>query len=173
MGAMVATAWAQKYPTEIEACVLINTSFTAFNPFHERLRLSAWPALLQLLLARNPCAQERLVFNLTSRLSDMPQSLLDEWVAIRQSRPVRLRNALRQLFAAARFRAPASAPALTLILASGADGLVNSGCSMEIAHRWNTAIANHPTAGHDLPLDDGKWVIREICAWLSATSLQH
>jgi pimeloyl-ACP methyl ester carboxylesterase len=42
MGAMVATAWAESHPDEIEACVLINTSFGAFSPVHRRLRPRAW-----------------------------------------------------------------------------------------------------------------------------------
>jgi hypothetical protein len=39
---------------------------------------------------------------------------------------------------------------------------------MEIARRWHCSIAIHPTAGHDLPLDAGDWVAKEILAWLAA-----
>ena len=168
MGGMVATAWAQQFPAEIDVCVLINTSFAAFSPQHERLRPGAWLALLRLLFTRKARSKERLVFNLTSQLAYAPPALLDEWVGIRLSRPVRALNALRQLIAAARFCAPTSAPALTLLLASGGDGLVSARCSKEIARRWNCTIAMHPTAGHDLPLDEGEWVAREIREWLVA-----
>ena len=167
MGGMVATAWAQRYPAEIEACVLINSSFGAFSPLHERLRPRAWLALLQILFARNARSREQLVFGLTSRLACAPPALLDEWIAIAQSRPVRVRNTLRQLIAAARFRAPSCAPVLTLVLASDGDGLVDARCSNEIARRWNCAIAVQPRAGHDLPLDDGEWVAREVREWLA------
>ena len=172
MGAMVATAWAQQVPAEIEACVLINTSFGNFSPLHERLRPSAWPTLLRLVLARNTRNREQLVFSLTSRLAHAPPNLLDEWVAIRDSRPVRVRNACRQLVAAARFRAPPCAPVPTLLLASAGDGLVNANCSKEIARRWNSAISMQQTAGHDLPLDDGEWVAREVRDWLLAASIR-
>ncbi len=172
MGGMVATAWAQRFPGEVEACVLINTSFAAFSPFHARFRPRAWPTLIRLLLTQNTRVQEQLVFNLTSRLAEAPPALLDEWGAIRKSRPVSARNTLRQLIAAARFRAPSSAPVLTLVLASTADGLVNADCSMEIARRWNCAIVVHATAGHDLPLDDGEWVAREVFKWLIAASTE-
>lgn len=173
MGGMVATAWAQQYPAEIEACVLINTSFAAFSPLRERLRPGAWASLLQLLFTRTARSREQLVFSLTSRLMQAPPALLNEWVAIRESRPVRVQNALRQLIAAARFRAPPRAPTPSLVLASAEDGLVNSRCSREIARRWNCAIAVHPTAGHDLPLDEGQWVAREVRAWLVASSTPH
>lgn len=168
MGGMVATDWAQQFPAEVDVCVLINTSFAAFSPLHERLRPRAWPTLLRLLFTRNARSKEQLVFRLTSELAHAPPALLDEWVSIRVSRPVRVLNAMRQLIAAARFRAPASAPVLTLLLASIGDGLVNARCSKEIARRWNRAIAMHPTAGHDLPLDDGEWVAREVREWLAA-----
>lgn len=168
MGGMVATAWAQQIPAEIEFCVLINTSFAAFSHLHERLRPGAWPALLRLLFTRNARSKEQLVFSLTSQLAHAPPTLLEEWVGIRLSRPVRVRNTLRQLIAAARFCAPTSVPVLTLLLASGGDGLVDARCSKEIARQWNCAIAMHPTAGHDLPLDEGAWVVREICEWLLA-----
>ncbi|MEQ1515474.1 MAG: alpha/beta hydrolase [Usitatibacteraceae bacterium] len=173
MGGMVASAWAQQHPREIEACVLINTSFNTFNSLDERMRPTAWPKLLRLVCTSNPRRREQLVFNLTSRLAEPPAGLLDQWVAWRQARPVRVQNALRQLLAAARFRAPATAPAWTLVLASAHDRLVNVQCSTEIARRWNCAIATHPTAGHDLPLDDGRWVAREIRAWLTSSSLRR
>ena len=173
MGGMVATAWAQQFHSEVEVCVLINTSFAAFSPQHERLRPGAWPALLRLLFARKARSKEQLVFSLTSQLAHAPPSLLDEWVAIRLSRPVRVRNALRQLIAAVRFCAPTSAPALTLLLASAGDGLVNARCSKAIARRWNCTIAMHPTAGHDLPLDEGEWVAREVREWLVAASIRR
>ena len=172
MGAMVATAWAQRFPADIEACVLINTSFGAFSPFHARLRPRAWPTLIRLLLTQNARVQEQLVFNLTSQLADASPALINEWIAIRRSRPVSARNALRQLIAATRFRAPPTAPVQTLVLASASDGLVSADCSMEIARRWNCPIVVQPTAGHDLPLDDGEWVGREVHKWLIATSIE-
>lgn len=168
MGAMVATAWAEKHPAEIDACVLINTSFGPFSPLHHRLRPRAWPLLLRLLFARTASRREEIVFRLTSRLAYPSQRLLDEWMAIRHSRPVRMTNALRQLIAAARFRAPVSAPVATLLLTSARDALVDTRCSTEIAHRWNCTISVHPTAGHDLPLDDGAWVANTIREWLAA-----
>ena len=173
MGGMVATSWAEHFPADIEVCVLINTSFAASSPLHERLRTRAWPALLQFLFTRNARDHELRVFNLTSRLAKAAPTLIEEWIAIRQSRPVCRQNALRQLIATARFHAPSSAPVSTLVLASAADDVVDARCSQAIARRWNCAIAVHPTAGHDLPLDAGEWVAREIRAWLATVSVRN
>jgi pimeloyl-ACP methyl ester carboxylesterase len=122
--------------------------------------------LMKLLLARTPRAQERLIFDLTARLEPDLDHVVNGWIAIRQSRPVRRSNALRQLIAAARFRAPRTVTVPTLLLASAGDGLVDGRCSMTIARRWKCALAIHPTAGHDLPLDDGEWVAKQVHDWL-------
>ncbi|MDP1830447.1 MAG: alpha/beta hydrolase [Geothrix sp.] len=170
MGAMVATAWAGRHPEEIGACVLINASFGAFSPPHHRLRPRSWPMLLRIVLTRTAEGRERLIFALTSQLAHPQPPVVEEWTAIRQSCPVSPRNALRQMLAAARFHAPPSAPVATLVLASAGDRLVDARCSTEIAHRWNCAVAIHPSAGHDLPLDDGAWIVKKIRRWLAEGS---
>jgi len=170
MGAMVATAWAEAHPDEIAACVLINTSFGSFSPLHHRLRPRAWPKLVRLLLTVNARRREQIIFRLTSRLSRAPEERIDEWTAIRRSRPVGAWNAWRQLAAAACFQAPPAAPVATLVLAGAGDGLVDPRCSLDIARRWKCVMAVHPTAGHDLPMDDGPWVAGTIRAWLASGS---
>jgi hypothetical protein len=44
---------------------------------------------------------------------------------------------------------------------------VDPDCSREIAHRWGCPLAVHPQAGHDLPLDDGPWVLATVRDWLA------
>ena len=166
LGGMVATAWAEAQPEAIAACVLLITSFGAFSPFHHRLRPGAWPTLARLLMSPTVVGRERLVFNLTSSLPIQPQfPIIQAWAALRRSHPVGMDNALRQLLASARYRAPRRAPVPTLVLAGAGDRLVNPRCSLEIAHRWLCQSALHPFAGHDLTLDDGPWVLDQVCRW--------
>ncbi len=167
MGGMVAAAWAQNHPGEVEACVLINTSFGSFSPLHHRMRPRAWLTLLRFLLTPSTAGREHLVFLLTSSLGKPTENLIEDWVAIRKSQPVRIENALRQLMAAATFKAPSAAPVPTLLLASSGDRLVNPSCSTDIARRWNCTIAIHPSGGHDLPLDDGPWIAEQVNDWLT------
>jgi len=167
MGAMVASAWADRHPGDIAACVLISTSFGSFSPLHHRLRPRSWPVLLGILLARTAEARELRIFGLTSTLPRAGAQLPADWAAIRRSRPVAARNAVRQLLAAASYRAPARAPVATLLLAGAGDRLVDPRCSKAIADRWHCPLAVHPGAGHDLPLDDGAWVAGEIRRWLA------
>ena len=167
MGAMVATAWAAGHPGEIDACVLISTSFAGFSPLHHRMRPRAWPVLLKVLLDPTPEGREKRLLELTSGRAQARFQVVGAWAAIRRSRPVSAGNGLRQLLAAAKYRAPGVAPVATLVLVGAGDQLVDPRCSREIARRWGCTLVVHPYAGHDLPLDDGAWVGEEICRWLA------
>ncbi|MET0209726.1 MAG: alpha/beta hydrolase [Burkholderiaceae bacterium] len=169
MGAMVAIDWAFSAPDEVAGCVLINTSLRPFDPFHRRLRPANYGALLRLAWpGASPLQRERTILRLTSRNKAAADAALDAWVRLRASRPVSTRNALRQLIAAARFRAPEAAPAVPLlILASAHDALVDVRCSLHLAERWHADLAVHESAGHDLPLDDAPWVVAQVARWLA------
>lgn len=167
LGAMVAVAWAAAHPDEVRAGVLINTSMRPFSPFHWRLRPANYPALLKLaLLGGSARAWEETILRLTSRRLASSAAVLDDWIAYRRECPVSRCNALRQLLAAARFHAPARRPApRVLVLASARDVLVDVRCSQRLAQAWQADIVVHPDAGHDLPLDDGAWVARQVRDW--------
>jgi len=166
LGAMVALAWAAAHPAQVAGGVLINSSFAGISPFYRRLRPTSYPTLFGVLAGGDARAREAAILRLTSRRAD--PAVLDAWVALRRRHPVTLRNALRQLVAAARFRLPQQRPAVPLLLLSGArDALVDPRCSADLAARWQLAHLQHPGAGHDLPLDDGPWLAERIAAWLA------
>jgi len=165
LGAMVAVAWAERHPGEVAGAVLVNTSLRPFSPLHHRLRLRNAPALLRLLLAPPPAARyEAEVLRLTTHHPSA--DVLADWTRWRHEHtPTRI-NALRQLWAAMRYRAPAAAPPVPLLLlASRCDGLVDPRCSARLAARWGCPIAWHATAGHDLPLDDPAWVAEQAATF--------
>jgi pimeloyl-ACP methyl ester carboxylesterase len=167
LGAMVAAAWAAAYPREVAGCVLINTSLRPFNPFQQRLRPRNYPLLLRLALrGTDDRAWEEAIYDLTSGRPDHRAETVDRWVDYRRSRPVSRSNALRQLAAAALYRAPIKPPPVPmLVLASAADALVDPRCSRRLAPAWCADFAEHPDAGHDIPLDDGDWVARQVGQW--------
>jgi len=170
LGAMVAVAWAQRHPGAVQSAVLINTSLRPFSPLHHRLRPTHYPALLRLALGATPRQWEETVLRLTSRHAGTPQAaLLEHWLSYRSDCPVSRANALRQLWAASRYRAPPEKPALPLLLLNSAqDQLVDPRCSAALAQAWQCPLRQHPSAGHDLPLDDGGWVIDQVIDWLSS-----
>ena len=165
LGAMVAVAWAAAYPQQVAAQVLLNTSLRPFSPFYQRLRPQNYGLLLRLALwGGSPELWERSILRITS--NGTHDSVLPQWLALRAQHPVGRANAVRQLLAAARYQAPMQPPPVpTLLLASAQDRLVSVACSRALARHWQCALQVHPTAGHDLPLDAGAWVVAQIDAW--------
>ncbi len=173
MGAMVAVQWAHSYPSEVRCQVVINTSMRPFNPFYQRLRVRSMATLLRLAVtAASPQAWEASILRLTTRslLPGARAHILERWVALRGTHPVSGRNALRQLWAAARYRAPQSRPQVpSLLLASENDALASVACSQAIAATWSLPLCVNPHAGHDLPLDEPSWVLLQIQDWLESS----
>jgi Serine aminopeptidase, S33 len=167
----VATDWAQQYPHEVAALVLINTSMRPHSRFSERLRPGNWLPLA-LLAARWPLPDqagsiERVIHRLTCNQAAARADDVAAWVRIRRSAPVQAANAWRQLGAAARFSSAAEPPRCpTLVLSSAADRLVHPRCSARLARAWQADHHAHPWAGHDLPHDDPGWVCQRIAHWL-------
>lgn len=168
LGAMAALAWAKKYPDDISHLVLINTSVAPHNPFYHRLRPANYPALLVTMLFGSALAREGLILRITSNLHTGAQALAlsRQWSGYALEQPIRLMNILRQLFAAMRFRAPSQLGKIPLLMLAGEhDKLVNVACSRTLASLWHCPLQIHAQAGHDLPLDDGAWVIRQVLDW--------
>lgn len=170
LGAMVAEAWSERYPEELEKMVLINTSLAPYSPFYHRLRPANYPALIFTMLFGSAGQRESLILRLTSRLainSNHQRAIMDQWLVYAREYPIIRANILRQLLAAIRYRAAPTAPHVAvLLLASQQDQLVNVKCSLTLAQRWHCALRVHPAAGHDLPLDDGDWVAQQIKEWI-------
>lgn len=165
LGAMVGVAWSAAHPHEVGRQVLINTSLRPFSPFYQRLRPANYGQLLRLaLLSASDDTWERTILKLTSqRWSGRPAAILPQWLAWRQAKPVSRLNALRQLVAAARYKAALAPPLVpTLLLASEQDRLVSVACSKALARHWHCALRLHPSAGHDLALDDPTWVAAQV-----------
>ncbi|MBV1839762.1 alpha/beta fold hydrolase [Photobacterium ganghwense] len=159
MGGMIAMEWMHRYPEEIHQSVLINTSARPYSPFYHRLRWQNYPAI-QRGLFQTANDREATFFRLTTRLA--PAKHLEQWCQWRAQCPVSSRNALRQLFAAARFTHHSVPSAFTLLLASKQDKLVDVACSKALAKAWAVPLLLHPAAGHDLPLDDPEWVLNRV-----------
>jgi pimeloyl-ACP methyl ester carboxylesterase len=163
LGAMVAIEWARRNAGAARGLVLVATSLRPLAPMHWRLRPRAAARLLGGLLAGDARRLEQAVLELTSAGRD--PAVLDDWLALRARHPVGRANAMRQLFAAARYRTTARPICPTLLLAGRGDRLVDPRCSARLAEAWNAPLDLHPWAGHDLPLDDPAWVVERVVRW--------
>jgi pimeloyl-ACP methyl ester carboxylesterase len=170
LGAMAAVRWAQREAGEIDRLVLVNTSVRPYCSMRERLRPSAWADLIRAARRwRDRRRAEAAIHRLTCNRCDLRDTDIAVWIAIYRSAPVTRTNALRQLYAAARFKAERRPPACpTIVLASRRDALVDPACSAQLAAAWGTAFAEHPWAGHDLPHDDPQWLAQAVVSWAHA-----
>lgn len=166
LGGMVALDWATRYPAEVAGVVVINSSAGGLSPFWRRLRVPAWPTLLGAVTIRDLHRRERAIFQLTSNRPDREARVVAAWVALAEARPVSLRSARRLLLGAARYRprlAPLAQP--TLVVVGAGDRLVHPTCSGLLAASLKAQLAVHPTAGHELSLDEPEWLLGQLGAW--------
>jgi pimeloyl-ACP methyl ester carboxylesterase len=148
--------------------VLVNSSFGGVSPFWLRMRPRAWPIVLRSAAERDPEARERRILALTSARLEQHEVHAQAFAAVQRLRPVARENALRQVVAAARYRAPQRLDVPHLVLCGLGDQLVNPECSRAIAERWGGQLGVHPSGGHDLTLDEPEWVVQRVLAWRRA-----
>lgn len=160
MGGMLALDWALTAPEQVNSVVLINSSSAGLNPFWQRLRPSNYLKVLLCLLA-GPLQREELIWQMTVN-SPLQPDVLKQWQQWAIENPVSRINALRQLWAASRFRFKQSPPCSLKVFTSKNDQLVSSECSLALAEKLQAPLFIHQTAGHDLPMDAADWLIEQL-----------
>lgn len=170
LGGMIGTQWMQDFPDDFAKAVLINTSFGDLSPLHHRMQPRALGWLLKSFVLENDQREARIL-QLVSNNPAVFRKNLQRWESIQADRPVRFDNTLRQLWAAASFRAGGWQPQVpVLLLAAKKDRLVNVKCSRSIASAWKAPLVEHPTAGHDISVDDPQWIVEQIRLFTEATA---
>ena len=167
LGAMVTLEWLNRCPGQFAGAVLCNTSVRGLSPMHHRLHPRNYPDIFRLLLTPHSLeAREAKVLSLVSNRPERHAMATLKYTRIQQARPMSRRNAVRQIYAASRYRLkdrPADTP--ILLLNSAGDRFVNPVCT-EALGKWLTIPwQTHPSAGHDLPLDEPEWVLERVDEW--------
>ncbi|WP_117234892.1 alpha/beta fold hydrolase [Vibrio maerlii] len=170
MGGMIALNWAERYPDDVKQIIAINTSSQSLSPFYHRLRPANYSRLCHALLS-TPVQRETLVYQAVSN-QPLNNRIIHRWVHLNECCKLRKINLFRQLKAAFNFKAMKPLCPLTLI-ASEQDNLVNVECSKVLSHHWDCPLLIHPTAGHDLPLDDPEWLCEQIETSLNINAKTH
>ncbi len=167
LGGMVGVEWLHRWPDDFRKAVLVNTSLRGLSPLHHRLRPRNYARIARMMLSGKPSLVETGILAMTSARTEGAEEITQAWLKIHQARPVSVRNAVRQLVAAARFHPPQAKPKIpVLILNGGRDQLVNPACSRALAAHWSLPLHTHPAAGHDLTLDEPEWVLERLKEFL-------
>jgi pimeloyl-ACP methyl ester carboxylesterase len=167
LGAMVSLDWLRRWPGDpLAGLVTLNTSVGGLCRPWERMRIPALLRTLAALAEADPLARELAILNLTTREHREDRALAAKHVALHAARPIRRINVIRQLLAAASLRVDSLTTSTPVLVLSGAgDRMVDPCCSARIAAMLGAAHAVHPSAGHDLSLDDPGWCADQISAW--------
>ncbi|MDV6343183.1 alpha/beta hydrolase [Nitrosomonas sp. Is37] len=166
MGGMIAIDWMMRYPDEVEAAVLINTSARPLSPFYHRLRWTIYPYAIKMIF-RSALQKESDILTLTSNRHSHNSKLLESWQQWQRENPVSTVSTRNQFLAALKFSVTSKPKQPVLIVASQADHLVDYRCSLKLAQAWQTDYVQHDTAGHDLPLDEPEWLANVIKQWFN------
>ncbi|WP_216097840.1 alpha/beta fold hydrolase [Pseudomaricurvus albidus] len=163
MGGMLAADWMHRFPEEVAASVMINTS-SQLSPLSERMRSGTLWAFLKGLLS-SVTKREQIIVERTSNRHTDNADLTNRWRIYQQQQPVSASTIVKQLFAASQFQPQAISQPL-LLLASRQDRVVNPKCSETLADFWSADLRMHKSAGHDIPLDDSEWLLTQLQLWL-------
>lgn len=167
LGGMVGASWLARYPSDFHSAILMNSSFRGHSSAHLRLRWQEWWRIPRILNAKEMSARESRILDWVSNRPERRSDVLKDWVAIQESRPVSSLNLGIQLAAAMRYEPPAKISTPLLVVTCQEDRMVSHECSRAIAKTYDAELRIHPTAGHDVTLDDGPWVASIIAEWKS------
>jgi pimeloyl-ACP methyl ester carboxylesterase len=166
LGGMVAMTWADMFPDDFKDLVVLNSSAGNLSSPFKRLRPTAIKEIAKLLLSStfssDIYSREKAVLKMTTQMIPLTDDLIKKWAEIGQEFPMSRKNFFRQLYAATKFIVPKELKCNSLVLSGAKDTLCHPECSQIIAKLYNSKIAIHPNAGHDLTLDDPHWLASTI-----------
>lgn len=170
MGGMIAMDWCARFPQDMTSLILINSSGGDLSPPHHRFSPQAFGMVLKLFFKENYQEREEAILKLTTNHFDINEEVVKKYALFSKESPIKRKSFLKQMYAASKFKVPQSIPIPLLFLASKEDHLANYKCSETLSKHLKAPLSLHPTAGHDLPLDDGTWILEEVKKFLERES---
>ncbi len=165
-GGMVALEAASFHARRVSHLVLINSS-SRLSPTLDRLQPLGMLRFVQALREPDPYKREEMIYALTTCTSPAVRAQYATVAAqIAATAPVARTTAVRQLLAAANYK-PKRVSARCLLIAGARDRVVSPLCSATLAGFLRSPLLTHPTGGHDLPVEDPRWVASRVRDWLA------
>ncbi len=164
LGGMIGLAWCAEHPRDFERVVLVNSSARNVSSLFDRLSPLAIRTFARIAVTKDVVAKERAILELTSNLRSDLGAVATAWAGFASEGAVRPDVFVAQLRAALTFHAPARIDTPMTVVCSEGDRLARAACSRALAARYGAELRVHPTAGHDLPLDDGPWLADQLRA---------
>lgn len=158
LGGMAAMKWAELYPAEVASVSIINSSLSQYSSFDKRLLPTNYEVLIKTLFLTNTYEQEENILKITSNKFEDNKINLKSFADFSLHHQVTKINFLRQLILAKSIHIESIPLVPFKIISSKYDRLVSSSCSDDIFTKLGGTQFIHPTAGHDLPIDEPVWL---------------
>lgn len=162
LGGMLALKWTELHPNDIDSVSIINSSLGQYSSFYHRLNIFNIGKVLSALFEADPEKQEETILNMTSNKLKENKKYIKAFAEYSSQYPVSKKNFFRQL-ALANEIVIHDLPEVPLkVICSLQDHLVDPVCSLQIQSMLGGSLIEHPTAGHDLPLDEPEWLSKVL-----------
>lgn len=162
LGGMITVEWMRLYPDEIEQAYLVSTSASNWARFYERFQPQNYWPVIKMIKSRQPEFIEKTTLHMVANSEERIQAEWKSMLSYTRRHPLQIKNVLRQLSAAAQFHFPEKSPGKVKIIGSYGDRLVSPSCSLKIAEHWGVPVFMHEWAGHDIAIDDPRWLIEQV-----------
>jgi pimeloyl-ACP methyl ester carboxylesterase len=162
LGGMIALKWAEIFPKEVASVSAINSSLAQSSAFFERLTPPNYPTILASMFTKDSRWREELILKMISNNSERSKLFLEDFAAFSEKNPLRRANVIRQIILASRIKVGADFPMPVKIICSEGDQFVSPQCSVNLAKKLRVLPLVHPSAGHDIPLDEPEWLCQKI-----------
>jgi len=158
LGGMVALKWAELFPNEVSSVVIINSSLRRCSSVFQRLVPSNYPVLAQNIFSNNYYKNELRILRCTSNFHHRYSDKISIFAKFAKEHPIMFSNFIKQLWLAQNIDVQSNFSCPIKIVMSLKDRFVSPECSKAMAQYLKAPLFIHPTAGHDLPLDDPNWL---------------
>lgn len=139
-----------------------SASLSQQSAFYKRLIVSNYLPLLSTIFEKDNYKQEKNILKLTSNKYKQNKKYLESFSRFALEHKIQKLNVVRQLILAKNIYLHSFPKKNLEVLCSLNDRLVDSSCSEKIALSLGGHLIIHPTAGHDLPLDEPEWLIEQL-----------
>jgi alpha-beta hydrolase superfamily lysophospholipase len=166
LGGMISLDWVDHHPSDFTHAIIINSSAKDLGNTTERFNLKFYPKILKTICYPTMEAREKLILEMTSNHYEEHATQLPQLIEWQQSAPASRQTFYQQLRAAMKYRSPNQIIIPSLVISSTQDQLVSSNCSFRLAEKLKATHVSHPTAGHDISLDEPEWLSTVIGNYL-------
>ncbi|MCP4911649.1 MAG: alpha/beta hydrolase [Oligoflexia bacterium] len=163
LGGMVNMHWLSdtERSAHIKGSIIINSSSSDIAHPFERASIKSLSKIIKAGISRDNYVKEKHIASFVNHQCPSEETL-KRLAKVNDQFPIKIPSFIKQLLAASHFKSPQYLYRPTLFVRSKNDVMVNPVCSERLASKYNCQLETHPSAGHDLPIEDPAWLVEKV-----------